>query len=242
MARERYLVGIDEEELKPLPKQEPPKGPIKKIENFWYHYKWPCLIILVVTALAVWLGTQLFTRNEPDVRIELVTSAALDLRAIEALEHELVRYATDADGDGTVEVDVDYIWLEGSGQRDAANRGKLMTHLATGDIMFFIFDPALYESIIVDKESEDYLFFAPLTGVESSGIAENGRYYNWKGDELQRKLQSSGYPEDLLFGVRDVSGTASGKKSRELYEACFELLTAYIQGEPQQLEPSAANS
>lgn len=236
MAREMYLVGVDEEELRPEPKPEPPKGPVKKIANFWYHYKWPVLITLAVIALVVWLGSQFFTRNDPDVRLQLVTSANLDMNDIGVLEQELARYGTDADGDGAVEVDVDYILLEGDGQRDSTNRSKLMVHLASGDIMFFAFDPALYQSIIVEKESDDYVFFAPLDGVSRDipGLSDSGRYYNWKGDELQQKLKDSGFPEDLIFGVRDTTGTAAGKNSQKMYEACMDLLTAYIRGEPKK--------
>ena len=39
MARDMYLVGVSEDELKPDPKPEGPKTPKGKWDNYWYHYK-----------------------------------------------------------------------------------------------------------------------------------------------------------------------------------------------------------
>lgn len=53
MAREMYLVGVDEDELKPPEPPKQPKTPKGKWENFWYHYKWHTIAIaaaaLVIT-------------------------------------------------------------------------------------------------------------------------------------------------------------------------------------------------
>lgn len=61
MAREMYLVGVDEEELKPPAPPEQPKTPKGKWENFWYHYKWHTLgiaaAVIVLTVLIVQLAT-----------------------------------------------------------------------------------------------------------------------------------------------------------------------------------------
>ena len=55
MARDMYLVGVSEDELKPDPKPEGPKTPKGKWDNYWYHYKWHTLgAIAVVVVCNIW--------------------------------------------------------------------------------------------------------------------------------------------------------------------------------------------
>lgn len=68
-----YLVGVDEEELKPDPKPEGPKTPKGKWENYWYHYKWHTIgALFIVVVLAITIG-QMVNRDDPDYTIMLVT-------------------------------------------------------------------------------------------------------------------------------------------------------------------------
>ena len=54
MAREMYLVGVSEEELKPSPPPERPNTPAERLKNFWFYYNW---WVLAIAAAAVGLRT-----------------------------------------------------------------------------------------------------------------------------------------------------------------------------------------
>ena len=73
MAREMYLVGVDESELQPSPKPEPPKGFKGKWANYWYHYKWVTLISLFALVVLIVILVQMFSREKEDYRLALVT-------------------------------------------------------------------------------------------------------------------------------------------------------------------------
>lgn len=101
MAREMYLVGVDEEELKPDPKPEPPKTLRGKIANFWYHYKWPAIFTLGGIALAIFQIYQFAVRVEPDYEIDLLVGD-IRLWGGGGAGTGALPYARDVNGDGKV--------------------------------------------------------------------------------------------------------------------------------------------
>ena len=85
MAREMYLVGVDESELQPSPKPEPPKGFKGKWANYWYHYKWVTLISLFALVVLIVILVQMFSREKEDYRLALVTEKIVSTTVLEEL-------------------------------------------------------------------------------------------------------------------------------------------------------------
>ncbi len=227
MAREMYLVGVDEEELRPDPKPEGPKTPKDKLSNFWYHYKWVVIICVFVAVVLFVLIGQMVTRDDPDYLIVLGTEGFVSDVWVDALETELAAYGRDLDGDGKVEVSIEALYNNAQDQIGYINRVKMMAHLSAGDVMFFIFDKATYEETVLSQQTEDYQFFQEIP-VDVPGISEDGRYWNWKGDPIRSAEGLDQLPEDLYFGVRTISGTSDNKESRQLGEESMELLENFL--------------
>lgn len=230
MARDMYLVGVSEEELRPDPKPEGPKTPKGKWENYWYHYKWHTIAaVAIVLVLAVIIG-QMVTRDPSDYTLVLVTEKAVTQSALDRLAAELEAAGADLDGDGKVEVAIDSLIMSGDNQVDMGSPVKLQAHMASGDVLLFAFEPEMYEQYIRVHEKDGYRFFAQL-GVETDGLLEDGRVWNWKDDSRRKEdMLLSVLPEELYFGVRDTSGTA--EKKTELKEECLALMQAFITDTP----------
>ena len=113
MAREMYLVGVDESELQPPPKPEPPKGLKGKWANFWYHYKWVTLISLFAVVVLTVILVQMLTQEKEDYRLALVTEKVVPTTVLEELEAELAAYGKDLNGDGKVLVSVENLYIGG---------------------------------------------------------------------------------------------------------------------------------
>ena len=77
MAREMYLVGVDEDELKPPEPPKQPKTPKGKWENFWYHYKWHTIAIAAAALVITVMVVQFVTQPRYDYQVILVTQKAL---------------------------------------------------------------------------------------------------------------------------------------------------------------------
>ena len=227
MAREMYLVGVSEEELRPDPKPEGPKTPKDKLSNFWYHYKWAVIIGAVVAVFLVVLIVQLVTRDDPDYRVLLATEEMMSDAWADVLGEELAAYGRDIDGDGKVEVDVETLFTGSQDQFGMANQTKLMAHLSAGDVMFFVFDKATYDRMIVPQLTEGYQFYQTI-GLDVEGISEDGRYWNWKDDPMRSLQGLDQLPEDLYFGVREAGGTAASEKSEQMNKEAMELLQNFL--------------
>ena len=235
MAREMYLVGVSEEELQPPPKPEAPKTPKGKWENFWYHYKWHTIAAAAVVVVLSVLIMQMVNKDDPDYTLELVTKAAYPESTIQQLEKELAIYGRDLDKDGKVEVQIDNIYIDSTNsQYSSVNLQKLSVHLAAGDVLFYVLEPDCYTDYIKIHETEGYTFFTPLT-VDNVGVSQDKLYWNWKNDTIRKDEVLSALPENLYFGVRQATGTASSKDAKQLNSESVALLEAFIAKTP--LEP-----
>ena len=156
---------------------------------------------------------------------------SLPLGAEDALEQALMPYARDVNGDGQVVIRVDPLVFDGSQMLEQTNNGKLSIHLATGEVMFYIYESEIYDRTIGNKGSEDYQFLTPLE-VDSPGLAEDGLSWCWDGDPVQQELVDT-LPAELHFGVRSIAGTASVRQeSADRHNEAMELLTRFIEKRP----------
>ncbi len=208
MARERYLIGVDPEELKPSA-PPPPEKPAGFLENLWYHYKWHIITIGFVLLL-VGIGVyQLVSRDDPDYTMVIVTKTPLPRSSVEQLELEFNTVGRDLDGDGKVEVLIENLALgiDYSNQL-IANENTLKAHFAAGDVLLYATEPEYYHNRFL-AQAGDYDFFATLS---------NGQdYFEWTPDV-------KGGGETLYLGVRNATGMAEGN---EEFDHCVELVEKF---------------
>ena len=122
-----------------------PKGFKAKAENFWYHYKYHTIALLVVfVTLAVSIA-QCATKTDYDYKIVAATrSVTLSTGQIQAITAELNRYGEDLNGDGEVNLLIVDCTLDGNTsdyQALLAKQQKLQALLMTDtEAMLFLTD------------------------------------------------------------------------------------------------------
>lgn len=229
MAREMYLVGVSEEELRPAPKMEPPKTPGGKWDNFWYHYKWPFLGGLFALFVVGILVAQAVTKNPPDYDVVLVTKQYPTATATAALEDSLESCGRDIDGDGEVEVRITNCYMSDTSTNLSLTFYQvLQTRFLSGDFSLFIWEPALYEEFsknVGDTVSEGYEVFSVLP--VQGELLDEGRVWNWaESGKQEGKITLKALPKDLYFTVRNPGGLATDAVEQQAQ--AMELLTAYV--------------
>lgn len=186
--------------------------------NFWYHYKFHTITVIVaVVALAVILA-QCTTRTKYDYTVMLATSSVeWSTLQIKALEKELVVCAEDVNGDGEVNVllvDCTFNEQDSGYQMIMAKKQKLQSMVMNEqNALILISDLASYEWI--------------NTAI-NNGFSENtnlphgdGHYYDMTNSSLlvsAKKSVDSGFlwPEELVVSRRRVKGTLfENKKGME---------------------------
>ena len=229
MARERYLRGISEEELRPDPRPiEKPKTPKSWLENFWYHHKVGVLIggfsLIVLTILIV----NMATRVHPDYKAVLVTENGLLPDEVTYLEGILAQYGEDINGDGEVVVNIKNLTL-GNGVNQSANMPALQIQLVTGDTLLYLYEPA-FEQRFTAVGSDNTCLLTELPFSDES-VSEDKVSWNWSGNTHREQDVILGrFPKELHFGVRFA--LSDNEESAEQYAQIIKLLEAFVTEKP----------
>ncbi len=233
MARERYLVGVSKEELEYTPPPPPPSTFKEKWGNFWYHYKWPTVVGVLVAVIVTVVIVQMVTKTRPDYTVCLVTQQELSLAAVDRLETEFAKVGQDRNDDGEVVVTVQVLNVseKAGAQYATANRQAVTAHIVARDVLLFAFDPEYYTTILEPLMDEGVSFFVPL-GLDKTGISEDGTYWNWKESPLLKEADMQAMdvwpaaPKELHFGIRNLS--LNSEKDEEERQAYVTLLQSFI--------------
>lgn len=236
MARERYLVGVSEEELQYKPSAPAPMTPKGKLENIWYHYKWAILGGVFAVVVLVVLVAQVITKEKPDYQLTMAVTVPLPDAVIDKMEETLAACGEDLNGDGEVLVQIQALNVqtdERYTQTGVANRQAIFAQIAAGDVMMFAFASDFYESFSANLE-EGVSFFAPL-GTEHELVSEDGCTFVWdlavfakqlwpeySVEEIEKTL-----PDDLFVGVR-ATGEKATENKKSVQQQCLELLCNYL--------------
>ena len=133
---------------KPLTAQEQKK----RARANWWYYHWGIVAVAAVLVVSViYVAHGLLTTVDPDYTVAVVTSEALPDEAVQRLQTALEAYADDANGDGTVLVQVNnYTWSANASlteqNQQMAGATQMNTDLANGESKIWILeDPDGFE-------------------------------------------------------------------------------------------------
>ena len=219
MARERYLVGVTQEDITPSPKAEPPKTLGGKLANFWYHYKWATIGALFIVAVGTFLIAQLVSKPHPDYTLCVIANQSLSPKTIEFLKTELAECGEDRNENGKVEVEIQVMDIT-----NVTSQQAVMGHMMTRDVIFFAMDPKYYTETLQPAMKDGVEFFVPYDG--------EAPYWNWKDSARLKAEEMQAYdfwaaaPQELLLGVR---GGASGEEQVADQDAYVALLQKFVE-------------
>lgn len=232
MARERYLRGISEEELRPDSRPIlQPQTPKSWLENFWYHHKVGILVGGFTLIALVILVVHTVTRERPDYTAVLVTENALLPDEVTYLEQVLVQYGEDVNGDGEIVVQINNLFLGGKQYANQdVNAQSLQMQLITGDTLLYIYEPTYEERLTAVGRDNAHCFLTELS-FSAEGVRDNNLSWNWVGHPAREQdAILATFPQDLCFGVRYAVPDNEG--SAEKYEQVTKLLEAFATEQP----------
>ena len=141
-------------EVRSIPRPAAPEQPLsaqeqkKRSRANWWYYHWGIVAVAAVVAVSVvYAAHGLMTAVDPDYTVAVVTAESLPDEAVQNLQSALEQYADDANGDGTVLVQVNnYTWSANASLTDMngqmAGATQMNSDLANGESkLWFLEDP-----------------------------------------------------------------------------------------------------
>lgn len=249
MARERYLVNAGDDTIHSH--EIVPQTAKEKRENWWYHYKWHTIGIVIAVICVFSFVYSIVSKVEPDYTIALLTSYTMPSSGVSELERCITPYADDRNGDGKVKVAVtnytiseDAVDYE-SLQVQQASFTRLIADITVNESMIFLHD----ESAFNDMQAEFEAFFLYNDGTTMPEGAEDfsNAMKNWSdipafesfAPETEDDDNFTGEMLNQLFNNLRVSfraceGTSIEKKQKyiDYYEDSLELYRRLENAEP----------
>lgn len=135
---------------------------------FWYHYKWPTLITLLIAALLAILIWDSATQEKYDMEISFNTVYYVDSDQEQRMRDILNMYAEDLDDNGYVSVSLfaNVIPQEGGeveAQMVMGAQTKFYADMSEGKAMVLIMDEILYDQLM--EGNEDVKLLADLSSI-----------------------------------------------------------------------------
>jgi hypothetical protein len=156
-----------------LASRKPKSAGEKKIENFWYHYRFAVIAAVIGLVLAALLLRDIFFRVNPDIKIVMLTEDYVSSESLERLTGAMEATSTDLNGDGRVFISIEALTfsptgpavgepLADAGDEAAVNRAvmdyntamKLTTILADGGDPLFLLDEPNYQYLQAMSDSD----------------------------------------------------------------------------------------
>lgn len=147
---------------------EKPKGFIKKLDNFWYHYKIVVLIALFFICSGLFLLGDFFRKQDPDLVFGYVSETYGDESQFARVEPELFRIMGDINGDGKTKINYRLMVIRGNDMYSyGLNQEEHFNHsFLDKDVRLYIIEDKFFEG----KQA----YFEPLTDILPPKMLEGG--------------------------------------------------------------------
>ncbi len=210
-------------EIAPLPKPSDiayvPRTVSEKLSNFWFHYKFYVVSIVITVVLFAVLVTQCASRVENDLEILYFTYTPVLEAQTTAMAEYFEQYATDLNGDGEVNIAVLNCSMS-TDSKDVQYRNTMLTKVQT---VLVGNEKALL--IITDPESIKYFENISIKGgvFEAEPYLFDDTFYSSVNIENAKEI-----PHNLGISLRRISGTTLEKNNdiAKYYKASKELLNS----------------
>lgn len=224
---------------------------LKKLDNYWYHYKWHTIISLFLVVVILICSFQMFKKDEYDLEVLYAGPSTLlnDRQTILDIEAAFADLLSDQTGDGKVSVNLVSYWVDDrvaeNSDLSAGDINYLFTNsqnnkraytdeVKAGNLSIFLVSPELFH--MVDDEAG----FMRVVDIfpELEAYQEEVCVYDEDGDinrfgvvlsktAFGQRAGLSSLPEDTILCIRKKSvmagwfGAARAKKNHELAQTVF---------------------
>ncbi len=121
-----------------------------KWENYWYHYKVPTIIAIILVVFVGYCVYSVVTKEKYDLSIMFVSAPEYQIQDTAPLEQALTKYTQDYDSNGEVNVTVDGLTYDPDGETTnmdyyTAVQARFTVSFSEGLNLVYIMDETIYD-------------------------------------------------------------------------------------------------
>lgn len=210
-------------------------GAFKKIENFFYHYKWHVVVGLFAIVVLSFLVVSTLTKEKGDIRVLVMTKnptvASSVLYKTGDYEVAFERFCPDFDDSGYIHAEIYNIDLSDNVDPEYMMAGvtKATSEIQLGESQMYIVDKEGLDAIT----DGDYSTLMNLSELYPDCPYIDGYFFKIKESPFAYECNYAGAcPDNLYIVVRSITpdGIANPEKSREAQKKALEVLDNIING------------
>ena len=187
------------------------------VNVFWYHYRWPLLIAVVIVGIVGFITWDALRQERYDTTVVLATDYYVDDENLTALEELFEGCTEDYDGNGKVNVCVINLFV-GNTEVGRQNQERMYLYMTQDDVALFLMSEDVAEAYT--NPQLEY-FVDPLEDYDLPCDEDNEVCYTLTGNSL---LESCG----ITSVAAALMDHGAGSEARNAVEAACAMLNALI--------------
>ena len=193
------------------------------VNSFWYHYKWPVLIVVVIVAIVLYITADAIQQEDYDAMVVVASKSYMTEENLEELTELFESAIEDQNGDGEVSV---YCQIVYSGDGDLAedSQERMLLYLSQSDYVIYLMDGTT--ASLYANEAVGY-FNDPLSDYGLESI--NGNPYLMDLTENPLLLRTG--LENMYLGIMDYTDTTDDAEVAAAVENALKMIDALLAAE-----------
>ena len=190
------------------------------VNVFWYHYKWPLLVGVVVLGIIVFITVDSLRRERYDTTVVIATDYYVDEAQLDALDQVLKPVVGDLDGNGQVNINYAVLYV-GNTEVGRQNQERMYLYMTQEDVGLYLMSQNVSDAF-TNPELE--YFTDSLADMDLPCDEDNAARLSLKDNPV---LAECGM-EDMYLSIMDFTSDSGDATARHTKEAAVSMAQALI--------------
>ncbi len=190
------------------------------VNVFWYHYKWPLLVGVVVLGIIVFITVDSLRKERYDTTVVIATDYYVEEAQLDALDQVLKPVVGDLDGNGQVNICYAVLYV-GNTEVGRQNQERMYLYMTQKDVGLYLMSQNVSDAF-TNPELE--YFTDSLADMELPCDEDNAARLSLKDNPV---LAECGM-EDMYLSIMDFTSDSGDATARHTKEAAVSMAQALI--------------
>ncbi len=193
------------------------------VNVFWFHYRWPVLVGVVVLGIVIFIVVDSLNRERYDTTVVIATDYYVDEEALEPLDAVLKPAVEDLDGNG--QVNIQYIVLYvGDTELGRQNQERMYLYMSQEDVAFYLMCQSMSDGY-TNPQLEYFTDELSQYGLPCD--EDNQVRLSLEGNSV---LEACGM-EDMYFSIMDYTTVKGGATTRNARDTAVAMVNALLEAD-----------